>query len=231
MDPHDRHRGKLNPCTPPSFHHGLHVSKSHSTGPRSDSRSPRSPAEAGWIWCHADRSGRSSDSELYTWPALGRWLLGPAQSTRHFVGPPGRVSSRKTVRRKPVHLWAAAALALVFRQGPGGHEMLLETFAYREALALADDLVEQKIYVASDCQEAVNYINRGTGGPNAGLVHEITNHSNSFVSCSFVFERRNFNFEAHNLAKFACNLDIGRHVWLGYPHDPNLVPMTIPLNE
>ena len=109
--------------------------------------------------------------------------------------------------------------------------LLLETFACREALALAEDLVEQKIYVASDCQEALNDINRGTGGPNAALVHEIMNHMSSFVSCSFVFERRNFNFEAHNLAKFVCNLNIGRHVWLGYPHDLNLVPMTIPLNE
>ncbi|XP_073362809.1 uncharacterized protein [Aegilops tauschii subsp. strangulata] len=107
--------------------------------------------------------------------------------------------------------------------------LTLETYACREALALADDLGQQKICVASHCQEAVNDINRGTGGPNAALVHEIMNHYNSFISCSFVFERRNFNYEVHNLAKFACNLDIGRHVWLGNPHDPNLVPMTIAL--
>ena len=105
--------------------------------------------------------------------------------------------------------------------------MILETIACREALALADVLGQQKIHVASDCQEAVNDINKGTGGPNAWLVHEILNHCNSFITCSFVFERRNFNFEAHNLAKFACNLEIGRHVWLGTLHDPNLIPMTI----
>ena len=92
---------------------------------------------------------------------------------------------------------------------------------------MADHLGQQKSCVASYCQEAVNDINRGTGGPNAALVYEIMNHCNSFITCSFVFERRNFNFEARHLAKFACNLHIGRHVWLGIPHDPNLVPMTI----
>ena len=53
----------------------------------------------------------------------------------------------------------------------------------------------------------------------------------SFTSCSFVFERRIFNFEAHNLAKFACNLDIGRYVWLGTFHDPRRVPMNIVMNQ
>ena len=78
-----------------------------------------------------------------------------------------------------------------------------------------------------DSQEVINDINRGTGGPNASIVHEILSHCNNFSSCSFVHERRNFNFEAHNLAKYACKLGIGRHVWLGTPHDPTYVPMTV----
>ena len=105
--------------------------------------------------------------------------------------------------------------------------LILETFACREALSLADDLVVQNICVASDCQEVVNDINRGTGGPNAALIHEIMLRCNSFNSCSFVHERWNHNYEAHNLAKFACTLGLGRHVWLGNPHDPNLVPMSL----
>ena len=84
--------------------------------------------------------------------------------------------------------------------------------------------------MASDCQEVVNDINRGTGGPNASIVHEIRSHLNNFSSCSFVHERRNFNFEAHNLAKYACKLSIGRSVWLGTPHDPASVPMTVSLD-
>ena len=43
--------------------------------------------------------------------------------------------------------------------------LLSETFACREALVLADDLPEQKVYVASDCQEAVNNINRQQESP------------------------------------------------------------------
>ena len=85
--------------------------------------------------------------------------------------------------------------------------------------------------MASDSQEVINDINRGTRGPNASIVHEIPSHCNDFSSCSFVHERRNFNFEAHNLAKYACKLGIGRHVWLDIPHDPTCVPMTIPLIE
>lgn len=109
--------------------------------------------------------------------------------------------------------------------------LILETYACREALALAEDLAIQQIVVASDCQGVVNDINNGTGGPHAAIVHQIIGRRNSFISCSFIHECRNFNYEAHNLAKFACNLGIGRHVWLGNPYDPNLVPMTLVLNE
>ena len=58
------------------------------------------------------------------------------------------------------------------------------------------------------------------------LVTEIVERSSLFQPCTFVHERRNFNFEAHNLAKFACNLAIGRHLWLGLPPD-QLVPLNI----
>ena len=105
--------------------------------------------------------------------------------------------------------------------------MILETYACREALALAEDLHEQNIKVASDCQGVVQDINEGTAGPNAAVIHEIIDRRASFSSCSFVFERRNNNFEAHNLAKFACNLDIGRHIWLGIQHDPIVIPINI----
>ena len=81
--------------------------------------------------------------------------------------------------------------------------LILETFASREELVLADDLAVQNICVASDCQEVVNDIMRGTGGPNAAIVHEIISRCNTFTSSSFTHERENFNFEAHNLAKFA----------------------------
>lgn len=108
---------------------------------------------------------------------------------------------------------------------------VLETFACREALALAEDLNAQRLKVASDCLGVVNDINMGTGGPHSAVVHEIIDRSNSFSSCSFVHERRNHNFESHNLAKFACNLGLGTHIWLGSPHDPSRVPMNILIDE
>ena len=84
--------------------------------------------------------------------------------------------------------------------------LILETYACREALSLAEDLAIQSFTVASDCQVAITDINMGTRGPHAAIVHEIMARSSSFTLCTFVFERRNHNFEAHNLAKFACNL-------------------------
>jgi hypothetical protein len=109
--------------------------------------------------------------------------------------------------------------------------LILETYACRKALSLADDLAVQKIVVASDCLGVVNDIFSRTGGPHGAIVHEIMQRSISFTSCTFIHELRNFNFEAHNLAKFACNLAVRRHVWLGNPHDPNHVPMNILLNQ
>jgi hypothetical protein len=96
---------------------------------------------------------------------------------------------------------------------------------------LAAVLHLQMTSIASDSQVVVNDIHVGTGSPHAAIVYEIMERKTSFHTCIFVFECRNFNFEAHNLIKFACNLAIGRHVWLGVAHDPNLVPMNIVLNQ
>lgn len=85
----------------------------------------------------------------------------------------------------------------------------LEAYACREALALAEDLNAQNILVASDCQAVVNDIKHGTGGAHSAIIREILVYMRSFHSCNFIFEHRNHNFEAHNLAKFACNLGIG----------------------
>ena len=48
--------------------------------------------------------------------------------------------------------------------------MILETYACREALSLAEDLYEQNMMVASDCQGVVQDINEGTRGPNATVI-------------------------------------------------------------
>ena len=51
--------------------------------------------------------------------------------------------------------------------------VILETYACREALSLAGDLVIQKFVVASDCLGVVKDISSGTGGPHGAIVHEI----------------------------------------------------------
>ena len=107
--------------------------------------------------------------------------------------------------------------------------VMLETFACREALSLAEDLNLHKIMVACDSQGVIDDINKGTGGPHAAIVHEIIGRKSGFQFCNFIHERRNYNFEAHKLAKFSCNLQLGRHVWLEYPPDPIVVPMNVAL--
>ena len=97
----------------------------------------------------------------------------------------------------------------------------------RGYVSLAEDLGAEKLCVASDCQVVVKNIEQRSKGSHGAILHEILERKARFQSCKFIFKHRNFNFEAHNLAKFACNLDIGRHVWLGNPHDPNLVPMSL----
>ena len=70
-------------------------------------------------------------------------------------------------------------------------------------------------------------MNMGSRGAHAAIIHEIMARSSSFLSCSVVQEHRNHNFKAHDLAKFACNLGIGRHVWLGFTHYPIGVGLNI----
>ena len=104
---------------------------------------------------------------------------------------------------------------------------LLEALACRESLALADDLGLARIFIASDCKGVVEDIQEGTGGSHGAVIREITSRMAGFESCKFIHERRNFNVKAHNLAKHSTMLSIGRHVWLGLPHDSILVPMNI----
>jgi hypothetical protein len=75
--------------------------------------------------------------------------------------------------------------------------LLLETYAVREALALAADLNLHHVQIASDCQVLIKEIHQGSSGKNAAILREISLTAREFQSCNFVFENRNFNFEAH----------------------------------
>jgi hypothetical protein len=61
---------------------------------------------------------------------------------------------------------------------------ILETLAYREALALAPDLNCREVVIASDCKGVVEDIQRGNGGSMKRSSGE------EFDSCSFIYEGR-----------------------------------------
>ena len=99
----------------------------------------------------------------------------------------------------------------------------LEALAVREALALAEDLNIQAIHVASDCSVVIEDLKRRSGAGYGAIIHEILKYSTSFTTCNFVHEFRSSNVEAHNLAKHALKLGLGRHVWLCHPGDLHFV--------
>ena len=43
-------------------------------------------------------------------------------------------------------------------------------------------------------------------------------HQHDFNSCTIAHEFRSSNYEAHNLAKLALTLGVGRHIWLDHLH-------------
>ena len=103
----------------------------------------------------------------------------------------------------------------------------LEALAVREALAIADDLYEQRIHVASDCKTVVDEVKQGSSTTYEAIIHEIIEHSTSFTACNIVHEFKSSNTEAHNLAKHALSLGFGRHVWFGQPGELVFIPVNI----
>jgi hypothetical protein len=107
---------------------------------------------------------------------------------------------------------------------------VLETLACREALVLAEDLMLSSLYVASDIKQVVKEIHDGSQGRNGAIISEINHKTSLFQECSFVFESRASNFEAHNLAKHSLALGVGRHLWLGTPHSVT-IPVILAFDE
>jgi hypothetical protein len=107
---------------------------------------------------------------------------------------------------------------------------ILETIAYREALALVEDIALTNVLVASDCASVVTDIRGGSMGRNGSIISEIRSRAATLSSCSFVHEGRASNFEAHNLARHALSLDVGRHMWLLAPYADH-IPVNIIIDQ
>lgn len=46
------------------------------------------------------------------------------------------------------------------------------------------------------------------------IIDDIKEMQKEFTEAQVLYEKRNHNYEAHNLAKAAVTLDFGRHLWL-----------------
>lgn len=77
----------------------------------------------------------------------------------------------------------------------------------------------------------ISEIQQRRGGKKSTIIREIINTAIEFQSCTFIHESRTFNFEVHGIAKFACNLALGHHLWLGSPPDQVLVPLNAAVNK
>lgn len=64
-------------------------------------------------------------------------------------------------------------------------------------------------------------------GSYSNIVREIKTTTTQFESCSFIFEGRFTNIEAHSLAKHAFDLDLGQHLWLLNPLDIHCILINI----
>jgi hypothetical protein len=89
----------------------------------------------------------------------------------------------------------------------------LEVLACRQGLALASDLLLQRLVFASDCANVVKNVKRAAMGHYGQIVQEIT----SFQSIEFTHERRESNIDARNLARSCLYKGLGRYVWFISP--------------
>lgn len=90
----------------------------------------------------------------------------------------------------------------------------LEAMACREGLALASDLLLQRIMVASDCINAIRSIQEESMGQYGQITKEIRATSEQFLNVDFIHESQESNHDAHSLARSAIYDTLGRRVWL-----------------
>jgi ribonuclease HI len=93
---------------------------------------------------------------------------------------------------------------------------ILEAIACREAMALAEDLYERKVTVATDCLSVVNNMEQAYDGSYTMVISEVKARAQTLGEVTFRHENRASNSEAHNLARLAV-FSGGRQVWLVEP--------------
>jgi ribonuclease HI len=132
-------------------------------------------------------------------------------------------SAAVVIRNREGHYLGSSAIVLSGVINPP----TLQALACREALSLAEDLGLPRVCIASDCKQVVDDIAEDSGGRYASIIKEIKVYRSEFEKVIVVHEGRKSNTEAHNLARFALSLDLGRHLWLLAPYDPLVIPVLL----
>jgi hypothetical protein len=100
----------------------------------------------------------------------------------------------------------------------------LDSFACREALALAANLDISKGVIASDCLDVIKNL-----PIYASVLREIFLPSENFVEIIFTYERRTWNAHVYDLALSSLDLIQRRPLWHLQSPDISIVPMIIEL--
>jgi hypothetical protein len=168
-------------------------------------------------------------SELQVLHKLASTTCGNAQAMlNQWIAPPQNIV-KINVEAALLRNGSVAVVAAVCRDRTGIYigassitlvgisDPTIEAFAVQEALALADDLYERRIYVASDCKIVIIDIMQKSATVYGDIIQEIVDRSSLFTNYSFSHEFRRSNTEAHNLANHPLSLGAGRHDWLRSP--------------
>ncbi|KAE8770782.1 hypothetical protein D1007_57410 [Hordeum vulgare] len=122
------------------------------------------------------------------------------------------------------HFMGASTIVLMGVIDPA----VVEAHARREVIALAEDLMIPNIRIASDCLRVIKDLQiQDQRGEYCMILQDIQKSKSSFNSCTFVFERRDSNSEAHKIARMATTLGLGRHLWLQRPPGNLCIPQDI----
>jgi hypothetical protein len=99
--------------------------------------------------------------------------------------------------------------------------------ACREGLALAADLMLQKLRLATDCASIVKSIAGEGMGIYGQIIQEVKARRNNFTRVEFVHEHHDSNSDAHVIARSSIYKSLGRHVWFFTPPTGvcNLIPL------
>jgi len=153
-----------------------------------------------------------------------------AKQTRWIPPPPGfvKINVDAALAKNSTKVTMAAVprdeagnfvgASVLVMEGISDSEMA-EAMACREGMALASDLVLQKLRLATDCLNVVRNLQGSAIGAYGHVVREIKARAADFNEVSFVHEGREANGDAHRLAKGSLYESLGRHVWFLAPPD------------